>query len=93
MSSSSISVGRVALILAVAGVLAGCVIHERERPVVTSTKEVIYVTQDPPATRSELVPPPPSSASVWQKGYWRWNGTQYDWVAGQYVERPRSSTT
>jgi len=43
----------------------------------------------PPADRVEMVPPPPGPTAtwVWRHGHWAWNGMQYVWVRGEYVER------
>jgi hypothetical protein len=47
----------------------------------------------PPAPRYEAVPPYPPAYRpgrvVWQPGHWRWDGRDYDWVPGRYVEIPR----
>ncbi|HTP82092.1 MAG TPA: hypothetical protein VMQ11_04060 [Alphaproteobacteria bacterium] len=63
--------------------LAACV----ER---VETREVV-VPRAPPAPVTEAVPAPPGPAErwVWQPGHWRWNGREYVWAAGHYVERPR----
>ncbi len=58
--------------------LAGCVVAPAPPP---------YATL--PAPRAEIVPPPPGPAPkwVWQPGGWHWNGAQYVWLPGHYVER------
>ncbi|MBE9604877.1 YXWGXW repeat-containing protein [Acetobacteraceae bacterium H6797] len=43
-----------------------------------------------PAPRPEVRPPPPSERLVWAPGHWHWDGRQYEWVPGRWVERPRS---
>ena len=50
---------------------------------------VIIAPQAPPPMRTEIVPAAPATDVVWQPGRWSWSGTQYVWVAGQYVARPR----
>lgn len=42
-----------------------------------------------PPTLSENVPAPPRSAVtlIWQPGHFDWNGRQYTWKAGEWVER------
>ncbi|MGH7029545.1 MAG: hypothetical protein ACREE9_14500 [Stellaceae bacterium] len=45
----------------------------------------------PPPPRAETPPPPPSPLAMWQAGHWFWNGSQFIWTQGHYVER-RSPT-
>jgi hypothetical protein len=45
----------------------------------------------PPPARAENPPPSSSPLAMWQPGHWSWNGSQYVWMAGHYVERPSSS--
>jgi len=55
-------------------------------------QDVVYVPTAPPPPRVETVPVlPPDRVDVerWQPGYWRWNGAEYSWVEGHYVEAPR----
>ncbi len=54
------------------------------------TREVV-VPRQPPAPVAEEVPAAPGAPEmwVWQPGHWRWNGREYVWTAGHYVERPR----
>src|SRR5215471_8147130 len=47
----------------------------------------------PPAPQSELPPPAPAPTYVWQPGHWSWNGLQYFWEPGKYVERPAATAT
>jgi hypothetical protein len=42
----------------------------------------------PPPRRAEIPPPAPSPQVLWKYGHWRWNGQQYVWVPGRYVQRP-----
>ena len=42
----------------------------------------------PPPMRVETRPPAPSPLAMWQPGHWTWNGSQFVWTQGQYVERP-----
>ena len=55
-------------------------------------REVI-VTRTPPAVQVETQPASPGSQFVWTRGYWRWTGTDYVWVPGGWVERPRARAT
>jgi hypothetical protein len=50
---------------------------------------IVIAPSAPPPVREEIVPPPPTTDVVWQPGHWQWNGTQYVWVSGAYVARPR----
>jgi hypothetical protein len=77
-------------------VLAGCY---APRPAMVRTTTVVedpvrgttaYVTIAPPASRTEIVPAAPGPQYVWDPGRWAWNGASYEWVAGQYVARPRA---
>jgi hypothetical protein len=65
--------------------LAGCVV-EPQRGVVE-----VVAPQAPPPPRVEIVPaaPRPPEFVVWEPGHWHWNGREFVWVAGHYVERPR----
>jgi hypothetical protein len=46
----------------------------------------------PPAAVEDYGPPPapsmPAERAYWVRGHWDWNGVQYVWVGGHYVERP-----
>lgn len=79
--------------------LTGCVVHETVTPATTTTvtREVtttgpsgeVYVTQEPPAVRTEVQTVAPGPNYTWTRGYWRWSGTNYVWVPGSWVVRPR----
>lgn len=79
-----------------AGALAGCVVdHPAPQPtehvVVTpapTTTHVVVARPAPPAPRVEVQPPAPDAQAVWDPGHWNWDGTQYVWVSGHYIERP-----
>jgi YXWGXW repeat-containing protein len=45
----------------------------------------------PPAAQSETPPPASSPSYVWETGHWAWNGLQYVWQPGRYVERPSAA--
>ena len=47
----------------------------------------------PPGPQTEIPPPAPSASYVWEPGHWSWNGMQYLWQPGRYVERPAVSAT
>ena len=43
----------------------------------------------PPVVRVETQTVAPGPGYLWTPGYWRWTGTQYVWVSGSWVSRPR----
>jgi len=53
----------------------------------------VIIPLGPPAPREEPVPPPPlqyrADRVAWQPGHWRWDGHDYEWEPGHYVELPR----
>jgi hypothetical protein len=53
----------------------------------------IVVTQAPPALQTENPGPQPSSAHIWVPGYWTWQNSQYQWIAGQWAIPPEGDTT
>jgi hypothetical protein len=53
----------------------------------------IVVPTAPPAPQTEIPPPAPSPTYVWEPGHWSWNGVQYSWNQGKYVERPAVTAT
>jgi WXXGXW repeat (2 copies) len=58
------------------------------RPSAEIIAEAIAAPRPPPPTRAEIPPPAPSPRALWQFGQWSWNGRQFVWSPGQYVERP-----
>jgi hypothetical protein len=68
--------------------VAGCVVEPAPRPVAVE----VIAPRPPPPVRYEVAPPPPRERAeilVWDPGHWRWDGHDWDWVPGHYVERPR----
>jgi hypothetical protein len=56
-----------------------------------STPTVIIAPSAQPPVRAEVVPPPPTGANtvaIWQQGHWAWSGSDWVWIAGQYVTPP-----
>lgn len=54
----------------------------------------IIVLQAPPATRPpEAVPERPSSSHVWIDGYYTWQNSRYEWVAGRWLTPPHRGAT
>ncbi|MEO8205437.1 MAG: hypothetical protein ABI615_04600 [Chthoniobacterales bacterium] len=47
------------------------------------------VPVDMPAARYETRPGAPGPGLVWINGYWSWNGSEWIWVRGHWVEAPR----
>lgn len=75
-----------AVALPLLSLAAGCVVEER-RPAVE-----VVAPKPPPAVRYEVAPPlPPQRMEVvvWDPGHWRWDGRDWDWVPGHYIERPQ----
>jgi YXWGXW repeat-containing protein len=55
----------------------------------------IVAQKEPPAPKAEAVPPPPQGPAeyfIWEPGHWHWNGYEYIWIAGRYIERPYRSS-
>lgn len=53
---------------------------------------IIIAPHAPPPPRTEVIPPPPAPEAnvvVWRPGHWAWNGSDWEWVAGSYVQRPQ----
>jgi hypothetical protein len=81
-----------------AGALAGCVVDRpapqaTERVIVTPPPtERVVVRPAPPAPRVEVQPAAPDTRAVWDPGHWNWDGRQYVWVPGRYIERPNVAT-
>jgi hypothetical protein len=46
---------------------------------------VIIVDRAPPAPRTEP-PPPPREGFVWSPGYWKWDGYNYSWQEGNWIQ-------
>jgi len=54
-----------------------------------------YPTHPPvPPIRAEQVPTPPHSQVVliWQPGHFDWNGVEYIWIPGEWVDRAGHGT-
>jgi hypothetical protein len=70
-----------------AGLVAACVAEPPPRAVVASP-DVVVAMRPPPPPRVEAPPPPPNNVVAWVPGHWAWNGADYAWAPGRYVERP-----
>lgn len=66
------------------------VIEKQAPPVVVEKKEeVVEVKQEvplPPPDRYEVPDHPPSPDAIWLSGYWDWDGEEYVWIKGRWVE-------
>jgi len=77
--------------------LFGCAEEPTTVTTTTTTQEVtttgparaVAVARTPPALRVEAQTVAPGPGYVWTRGYWRWTGSDYVWVPGTYVVRPR----
>jgi hypothetical protein len=76
--------GALAIALTIALGASGCVVQPA-RPGVE-----VVATQPPPPPRVEVIPAPPRAREYieWEPGHWHWDGREYRWVEGHYVERP-----
>ena len=83
MSASFSRAAALAVLLAATALVPGCIVQEPPRG-------EIIATAPPPPPRVEVVPEPvrPREVVVWEPGRWHWNGREYVWVAGHYIERP-----
>ncbi len=47
-----------------------------------------------PAVRTEQIPTPPNASVVviWQPGHYDWNGVDYVWIPGEWVDRAGHGT-
>ena len=64
-------------------ILAACVTQPEGPP-----SRSLVVGAPPPAPLAEATPPKPSFTSTWIAGYWHWNGIDYVWVPGHWIEPP-----
>lgn len=59
----------------------------------TPNATIIIAPKAPPAPEAETPPPPPSPTFVWEPGHWSWDGVNFAWQAGKYVEKPSVTAT
>ena len=77
--------------------LVGCAEEPTTVTTTTTTQEVtttgpareVLVTRAPPQSASKPRTVAPGPGYVWTTGYWRWTGTDYVWVRGSWIVRPR----
>ena len=59
-------------------------------PLTTGGADVaIYADEAPPPLPDYDQPPIPAEGDMWTPGYWSWNGYEYFWVPGTWVEPPQ----
>lgn len=75
----------VCAILLCAAVSAGCASGD---PAPAVRDVALVAPYPPPAKRAEIPPPPPSTDALWQAGHWTWNGANFIWTPGSYIQRP-----
>lgn len=59
-------------VVACAGLLSACIVEPARPP--------------EPAPRVESPPPAPAQGYAWRKGHYRWEGNQWVWVPGHWVQ-------
>ncbi|MFG6468552.1 hypothetical protein [Roseateles sp. BYS87W] len=79
---------RLAMCVAVAACLSGCVVVPAHRHAGYGAPPGVIVDAPPPPAYVEPVPVMPYAGAVWVPGYWGWAGGRHQWVPG-YYERPR----
>jgi hypothetical protein len=52
---------------------------------------VIIARCAPPPPRVKTIPPLPATMMTWQAGHWYWNGSDWSWIDGHYLERPHTA--
>ena len=52
--------------------------------------DLVYVEPRPPAERVEVIEVRPGPGFVWQRGYWAWEQSAYNWVPGHWARVPRA---
>ena len=71
---------------------AGCppVQSDLGAPLTTGGADVaVYADEAPPPLPDYDQPPIPAEGDMWTPGYWSWNGYEYFWVPGTWVEPPQ----
>ena len=49
----------------------------------------VYADEAPPPLPDYDQPPIPTEGDMWTPGYWAWNGYEYFWVPGTWIEPPQ----
>lgn len=75
-------------VLPFAGLLGACTSPPAEK---LAVNEVIAPRAPPPPMYESIPPIPPGRGDMltWMPGYWRWDGSNYIWIPGAYIDRPR----
>jgi len=74
--------------------LSGCFARVRTRPVYAGATVqagyapgvVVYDAPPQPQVVVNTPPPAPYQGAVWVQGHWQWNGAQYIWMDGTYIQ-------
>jgi hypothetical protein len=76
------------LVALVALASSGCYAGYRGRVGTTVQVQAQYgfVYQAPPPPMQTYAPPAPYAGAQWIEGHWEWNGAQYVWVEGSWVQ-------
>ena len=61
----------------------------RPAAAITLSQIISLIAPPPIPTYSYQQPAPPAQNSMWIPGYWNWNGSAYNWVAGRWTNAPR----
>jgi WXXGXW repeat (2 copies) len=56
-----------------------------------AVNEVLAPRAPPPPLYESIpsIPPGQGDMATWMPGYWRWDGLDYVWTPGSYIDRPR----
>src|SRR5262249_30416384 len=74
--------------VAAPGTPAATEVAQTQVPAYPPAPSIITAPNPPPPPQAETPPPVPSPSYVWEAGHWSWNGVQYIWQPGRYVEKP-----
>ncbi len=76
------------LVMATVLTLAGCVVEPAPAPPPPPGAYAVVAPVAPPPPRVEVIPVAPGPTHIWAQGHWHWDGREYVWVSGRYLERP-----
>lgn len=76
-------------LMIVTGLMVGCAYPTPSKAAkVIYDDQIVEVPTPLPPDREEVIPPPPGEKLVWVKGHWKWEGTEWVWKPGHYIEKP-----
>jgi hypothetical protein len=87
----SVAISVISGLVAAAAAMAQPVQLVTPAPVQYGQSTVVIAPNAPPPPRVETIPQSPSAEAqvmYWQPGHWMWNGANWEWASGQYVQRP-----